>query len=288
MRPLFKLYAGGLACLLACLACNMSSSVPPESAGASPVSILAPANNSQLAEGATLQIAIRAEDKTGPGVDRIEVTVDDQPLSNGQVVRAAGQPVFTTVVEYTATGQQGHLFIATAYRADNSVIGAATLTVIVVGAAGSTFIAVTPVAPNATIVIETPVLVATAATTATALPPTTTPQPAPTLTLAPPNQTTAPTTLPANSPQARIVTAFLNVRSGPGPTYSNQGLLKAGDVVLILGRNEERTWWAVQGPNGVRGWILNNPVYIATSGDLTNIPLAAARPSPAPTLTPSP
>jgi len=282
LRSLFKLVAGGLACLLACLACNLSFSVPPESAGASPVSILAPANNSQIAEGATLQIAIRAEDKTG--VDRIEVTVDDQPLSNGQVVRAAGQQVFTTVVEYISTGRQGHLFIATAYRADNSVIGAATLTVIVVGAAGSTFIPVTPVEPNATIVIETPALRATVAVTRSA--PTATPQIVPTLTL--PNQTAAPSAPSANSPQARIITAFLNVRSGPGPTYANQGLLKAGDVVLILGRNDERTWWAVQGPNGVRGWILNNPVYIATSGDLTNIPLAASRPSPVPTVTPSP
>jgi uncharacterized protein YgiM (DUF1202 family) len=85
-----------------------------------------------------------------------------------------------------------------------------------------------------------------------------------------------------------VITAFLNVREGPAPTYRSIGLIKAGEIVAILGRNEDRTWWAIQAPNGLRGWILNNPAYIETSGNLAGVPLAAAKPQPTekPTATP--
>jgi uncharacterized protein YgiM (DUF1202 family) len=92
-------------------------------------------------------------------------------------------------------------------------------------------------------------------------------------------QTTAPA---ASQPQARIIIPFLNVRSGPGANYSGIGQVKSGDIVIILGRNEDRKWWAIQSPSGLRGWILNNPAYIAVSGDISRVPLAAAKPSPTP------
>jgi uncharacterized protein YgiM (DUF1202 family) len=83
-------------------------------------------------------------------------------------------------------------------------------------------------------------------------------------------------------PQARITTAFLNVRAGPGPTFQTLGQVKAGDVLNILARNEDRTWWAIQAPGGLRGWILNNPAYIQVTGDTSGVPLGAAQPTPTP------
>ncbi len=88
-----------------------------------------------------------------------------------------------------------------------------------------------------------------------------------------------PITVPPGAPQAKVSGAFINIRSGPGANYQYIGALKNGDVVTIIGRNADRTWWVVQGAQ-LRGWVINTPSLIQVSGDTTNVPLAAAPPSP--------
>lgn len=239
------------------LACNLSFTVPAEVSGPPPLIFIAPENNSQIAEGATIQIAVRVQDLSGPGVARVDFAVDDQALGSLLTANGQGQKTFTALQIWTATGARGHLITATAYRADNTQISSANITVNVIP-----------------LTVQQP--------TTGVIP---TVQPSASTVTSPPSATSAGPTSPPPPPsqaQAKITTVFLNVRSGPGATYNSLGVVKAGDIVTILGRNEDRTWWAIQSQTGLRGWILNNPAYIDISGNTANVPLAASRPSPTP------
>ncbi|GAB4467634.1 MAG: hypothetical protein Kow00124_00770 [Anaerolineae bacterium] len=82
----------------------------------------------------------------------------------------------------------------------------------------------------------------------------------------------------------------LNVRSGPGTTYSILGVLALGSEREVTGRDEGAFWWQIAypaGPGG-RGWV--SAPYTTLSGDCTAIPVAAYAPPPAtaaPTATPT-
>jgi hypothetical protein len=117
---------GILAIALTSIACNLSFSVPASDGGRAAVLFVAPDPNSQIAEGATIQLAVRAEDAAG--VSRIEFTVDDQALGS-QSAPAGKQTTFTALQIWVASGVRGHLLSATAYRIDNVAIGTANLTV---------------------------------------------------------------------------------------------------------------------------------------------------------------
>ena len=61
-------------------------------------------------------------------------------------------------------------------------------------------------------------------------------------------------------------TANLNVRSGPGITYTRIGWLANGTVADVVGRNADNTWWEVNFPLG-RGWV--SAAYTQLEGDLS-------------------
>lgn len=266
---------------LVTLACNISfSGQAPVTAVPRPAVIfLAPDANSQIAEGAPVQIAVDVVDELGAGVVRVDFSIDGVPLGSQQAPNPAGQPQFTALQIWTATGVQGHLIDATAYRKDNTVVGDASLTVTVAPLRLSPSPTLSPTitntptdlptfTPSVTIITvaafgstDTP----TAAASGTAGTPNPAPSPAPTI----------------NGPQASILSATLNVRSGPGTSYALVGVLKVGDIVAIVGRNADRSWWVIQnGP--LRGWIINSPTYLTVSGDTSAVPLVAAPPSPVP------
>lgn len=289
---------------LSTIACNLSFSVPAGTGlngqgGRAPVVFLVPEPNSQIAEGATIQLAVRAEDPVG--VARIDFTADDQAIGS-QLAPAEKLTSFTALQVWVANGVRGHLLSATAYRADNTPIGSADLTVNVLPLPG--LVPMTPGGPAALTSAPPALPPVTVTLPAFAIPTMTPSIPiAPSVTpIAPvlPTQAVVPTiaaptigvpTLPAqptiaggsnDAPQALITTAFLNVRAGPGPTFQTLGQVKAGDVVNILARNADRTWWAIQAPSGLRGWILNNPAYIQVTGNTETVPLGAAQPTPTP------
>lgn len=92
----------------------------------------------------------------------------------------------------------------------------------------------------------------------------------------PPNQGT---------PVAKVNTD-LNVRSGPGTQYEPPlGLLPAGTIVEIVGKNSEGSWWYIVFPNGPdqRGWIA---AEFASAQNADGIPVVDT-PTPAPTDTPT-
>lgn len=105
---------------------------------------------------------------------------------------------------------------------------------------------------------------------ATTLPARPTPVPTlarlPSVTPVPPIPTTVPATptVPASPPTpeppvGRVAVAA-NVRAGPGLEYAVVGGLAAGAPVSLLGRFD--TWYRVQGPGEVRGWMASQVLEI--------------------------
>lgn len=82
-------------------------------------------------------------------------------------------------------------------------------------------------------------------------------------------------------PKLHVISNSLNVRSGPGTNYLVLGSLKKDDVATIVGQNEDSTWVVIQF-NKLRGWIIVNNQYISVDGDLTNVALVVAPPTPRP------
>lgn len=68
-----------------------------------------------------------------------------------------------------------------------------------------------------------------------------------------------------------IVNTFrANLRSGDGPEYTVVARVSGGTELIVLGVNEERTWWLVL-VDETRGWIKNDLILVR--GDLSNVPV---------------
>ncbi len=67
---------------------------------------------------------------------------------------------------------------------------------------------------------------------------------------------------------AVVNTAFLNLRSGDGPEFTIVGRVAGGDKLIVLGRNDDFSWWYVQAGDIV-GWAISD--FIVARGDLTDI-----------------
>jgi hypothetical protein len=80
-----------------------------------------------------------------------------------------------------------------------------------------------------------------------------------------------PVGLPEGQPGYAIVnTDNLFIRTGDGPRYQVIGILDGGTNLVVLGRNEDRSWWYVQ-VGGMRGWVSSE--FLILRGDLTGIPV---------------
>lgn len=108
------------------------------------------------------------------------------------------------------------------------------------------------------------------------------------VTATPPPQPGVPTIDP-NDPTCRaLLTAGLNVRSGPSTAYPVLTVLAPGSVVPIIGRIPDNTWWQIRA-GAIIGWV--SAQYTNVYGNCTGIPVIAPPPTPtgsAPTITPSP
>jgi uncharacterized protein YraI len=113
--------------------------------------------------------------------------------------------------------------------------------------------------------------------------------------------------LPASTPQpeasptsdARFATikVTINVRSGPASAFESLGMIEAGKVVVLTGRNEINTWYRIQYPIGSQevGWVaaayveganLQGLPYYDNQGNLVYAPGEGNSPGQ-PTLTPT-
>lgn len=89
---------------------------------------------------------------------------------------------------------------------------------------------------------------------------------------------------------AVVITAGLNVRSGPSTSYPVLTTVPAGTQLIVLGRNEANTWIGVRLENGTQGWVTRSLTnYTGVSSTiLTPEPLPAPTLLPGVTATPTP
>lgn len=116
----------------------------------------------------------------------------------------------------------------------------------------------------------------------------------------------------AQEPTAVVISAGLNIRSGPGLTYSIIGYLRNNQAVAIVGEAENCRWLRISVAENKEGWISGKADYVTVNTDCAtilasegaqaapateqttnpaaaaNTPTVAPRPTTAPTPTPFP
>ena len=116
--------------------------------------------------------------------------------------------------------------------------------------------------------------------TATPLPSATPEAPTPTLTPEPTVEPPTPTPQPASF---TVQSTTVNVRSGPGTSYSRIGQLRAGQTYEILGKNDTGDWWQFSF-NGDPAWVAaqmvqaNGSEAVEVAANIPALPTAVKRP----------
>lgn len=79
------------------------------------------------------------------------------------------------------------------------------------------------------------------------------------------------------SPQLRVITEALNVRTGPGVNYPVIDVLLQGDQIPVIGHDTPSGWWQVQLEDDRSGWVSGGAAYVReVSGDTENVPEVTA------------
>ncbi len=82
-------------------------------------------------------------------------------------------------------------------------------------------------------------------------------------------------------PQAEVITAALNMRTGPGTDFTILAVAMQGDTFEITGVNADQSWLQVQRPDGTSAWISGWQDYVQVTGSLAEVPLAQPSAAPA-------
>lgn len=91
-----------------------------------------------------------------------------------------------------------------------------------------------------------------------------------------PTTPTTPTTPAPTSGTGTVVSAYLNVRTGPGIQYSIITTLVKNQTVNLTGyRNAEANWVQITMPNGTKAWVSGKSYYLQTNVSIANMPVAA-------------
>ncbi len=249
-----RVWLGGLLLVLSSLACTLSSEtgVSTRTSESAPlVLLLAPVNNSTFAEGATVELHALAQDLQGR-VARMEFRVDDVPLPDSPELVQLSQQTVSARAQWTAQEQRKHVLTVEAFHAEGLSLGFRDIVIEVVAAPDA------GIAPGA---VARPALPDEAATFTPAA--------------------TAATSTPQfdigilSGPLARVQVAELNVRQGPGTQYPSVGTLSAGDLVEIVGRNADGSWWAIAFRGG-SAWVFAD--LVTPEEDVSEVPLVAPPP----------
>lgn len=241
--------------LVAALACSLGSAADSDRAApqtAPLVLLLAPENASVFAEGARVELYALVQDIQSRAA-RLEFRVDDVPVAASEASDPAGQETLTARATWIAAGQSKHVLTVEAFRPDGLSLGLSDIVISVVPP------------PAANLVNGSPPAQAEPTSSAPTGIPTSTPI------------TTAPETDIGilTGPAARVVVAELNIRQGPDTSYPPVGTLHRGDLVQIVGRNADSSWWAVSYRGGT-AWVLSE--LVAPEGDVSTVPLVAPPP----------
>jgi hypothetical protein len=90
-----------------------------------------PENNAAVIEGTDLRIDLLADDP-GDGVARVELLVDDVPVSEGTPEISQAVPTFAVTLNWLAQGAGLHSLSAVAYRLDGTTSEVVTIVVQVI------------------------------------------------------------------------------------------------------------------------------------------------------------
>jgi len=266
------------ASLSAALACTFQfgGAVPtPIATPTWSLDFIAPENNSLIMVGTTITLAAVASESDG-GVARIDFSVDGVLIGSQVAPRPEGQARFSAQQLWQPSEPRGYLITAEAFRADGSSIGEAGIAVQAVAAPTAQAALRNTIAPTQPPRTLTPTMPPTFEVIGTPI----------TLNTPTPSPGAAESLFAVNAPRLRVTFDFLNVRARPDASSEQIGRLARGDEALIIGRNEQRTWWAIE-RGALRGWVINNPEWIQISGETADVPLATTTDA-LPTATPSP
>jgi dipeptidyl aminopeptidase/acylaminoacyl peptidase len=78
----------------------------------------------------------------------------------------------------------------------------------------------------------------------------------------------------ADGPTLTVAVAALNLRQGPGTTYTIVDVLHSGDTGTATGRDTTGAWLQVKMTNGGAGWVYGE--YVTLSGDASVLPVVQA------------
>lgn len=88
---------------------------------------------------------------------------------------------------------------------------------------------------------------------------------------------TTPPTTPPSAPTAgtgTVVSALLNVRTGPGIQYSVITTLSKNQTVSLSGyRNADANWVQINMTNGTKAWVSGKSYYLQTNVNIANMPV---------------
>jgi hypothetical protein len=84
----------------------------------------------------------------------------------------------------------------------------------------------------------------------------------------------------ASEVSAVVLSEALNVRSGPGVTYTAVSYLTQDDEVPVIGRHATSGWWQIRLPDGASGWISGGDTYVQVYGDVDAVPDVALEDAP--------
>ncbi len=87
----------------------------------------------------------------------------------------------------------------------------------------------------------------------------------------------------SNVPAGTVNTGALNVRSGPGVSFSVLEVVYQGTRVNLLGRTADSSWVQIQTPKGTTGWV--NATLLQTNVPITNLPVVGGTTPPPPVTT---
>ncbi len=114
--------------------------------------------------------------------------------------------------------------------------------------------------------------------------------PTATPTLIPPTSTptSTPTYTPTPHPEIVVQTQRLNVRAGPSTLHPRIAQVRQGDVLEVIGKTPDGTWWQIRLPDGTIGWVYAR--LVQGQGPMEDVQVAQniPTPPPTPTYTPTP
>jgi uncharacterized protein YgiM (DUF1202 family) len=86
--------------------------------------------------------------------------------------------------------------------------------------------------------------------------------------------------LAGGTPQLRVTASSVNVRSGPGVNYPPITTLRQDAVVVVAAKNQTGSWFLIELPGGVKGWISNTVTTPVAEVDMVKVAVAATIPAP--------